>query len=202
MSCHLCDTVKIKARGLCSAHYQSETAAGRIEQYPKAVRAPIEMAIRRRCPKHHKHGLSHTCYNTHGCRCAACRRAKAKKRALYDRRYRQMQGRDVWVPALGTVRRLRALAVIGWSIDEIATRAGLFHRSLLKVREGQRAEVHSSTWRAVRRVYAELENTTKTDRPGKITRTRALQHGWFPPAMWDNPDFDPEPSAKITGVAA
>lgn len=149
------------------------------------------------CPEHHKHGETHTCYNTHGCRCVKCRRAKAKRRALYDRRYRQMQGRDVWVPAIGTVRRLRALAVIGWSIDEVAARAGLFHRSLLKVREGQRAEVHSSTWRAVRRVYAELENTPKTDRPGKITRTLALQHGWFPPAMWDNPDFDPEPTAKI-----
>lgn len=144
------------------------------------------------CPPDHKHGQTHTCYNTHGCRCVRCRRAKAKKRALYDRRYREMRGQDVWVPALGTVRRLRALAVIGWSIDEVASRAGLFHRSLLKVREGQRKEVRSSTWRAVRRVYAELENTPRADRAGKITRTLALAHGWLAPAWWDDPDRDKE----------
>ena len=146
-----------------------------------------------KCPPDHKHHLTHTCYNTHGCRCYRCRHAKAKKRALYDRRAREMRGRDVWVPATGTIRRLRALAVIGWGIDDIAARTGLFSRAVGKVREGPRAEVLTSTWRKVRRVYTDLENRPKQDRAGKITRTKALAHGWMPPAMWDDPDRDREP---------
>lgn len=191
MTCRLCAS-PVRARGLCSAHYQSETHAGTLHLHPKATRPTVERAVNGRCPAHHKHDATHTCYNTHGCRCARCRRAKAARRGLYDRRYRELQGRDVWVPARGTIRRLRALAVIGWSISEIADRAGLFHRSLLKVREGQRVEVHLSTWRAVRRVYAELENTPRVSRAGRITRTHALREGWLGPAWWDDPDRDRE----------
>lgn len=157
--------------------------------------------IRHICPPDHKHGKTHTCYNTHRCRCVGCRRAKAKHRALYERRYRELQGRDVWVPALGSIRRLRALAVIGWSIREISEQTGLFHRSLGKVREGQRAEVRKSTHFAIRRVYEQLENHPRTTREGQITRTRALGHGWLPPAMWDNPDKDREPSPRMRGAA-
>lgn len=142
------------------------------------------------CPPDHKHGRTHTCYNAHKCRCVPCRRAKAQKRNRYDRRARELAGRDVWVPALGTVRRLRSLAVIGWGIDEIAARAGLFHRSLLKVRCGERREVHVSTWRAVKRVYEQLECHPRIDRAGRITRTLALRQGWLPPAEWDDPDRD------------
>lgn len=191
MTCLLCSS-PVRARGLCSGHYQAETKAGRLENYPKVERERVQTAVNGRCPKDHKHGETHTCYNTHGCRCASCRRAKARHRGPYERRYRELQGRDVWVPALGTVRRLRALAVIGWSIQEIADQAGLFPRSLLKVREGQRAEVRSSTWRAVRCVYAELENTPRVTRSGRITRTLALRQGWLAPAWWDDPDRDRE----------
>lgn len=202
MTCRMCPSERIKARGLCSSHYQSETLAGRIDQHPKAGRVAVVRAVRGRCPADHKHGRSHTCYNAHGCRCTPCRRAKAKHRGTYDRRSRELKGRDVWVPAIGSVRRLRALAVIGWSVQAVAERADLFPRSLGKVREGQRAEVHKSTHFAIRRVYEQLEDHPRTTREGLITRTRALALGWLPPAMWDDPDRDREPSPRMRGEAA
>lgn len=150
------------------------------------------------CPRTHKHGTTHTCYNIHGCRCSRCVTAKSAHRRPYEWETRRRRGQDVWVPAAGTVRRLRSLAVMGWSISAIASETGLFHRSLGKVREGSRERVHLSTYQAVAAIYERLSMTRNQTREGRITATVAAAHGWLPPLAWDDIDRDQHPK----GVAA
>lgn len=150
------------------------------------------------CPPTHKHGTTHTCYNVHGCRCRRCVKAKSAHRRPYEWETRRRRGQDVWVPATGTVRRLRALAVMGWPISVISDQTGLFHRSLAKVREGSRERVHLTTYHAVVDVYERLAMHRNDTRDGRITATRAASNGWLPPLAWDDPDRDRCPK----GVAA
>src|SRR6218665_751283 len=137
MTCRLCTREDITARGLCNAHYQSEKAAGRLHEHPLPNRHTMQRAINGLCLPAHAHGATHTCYNAHGCRCDDCVTTKASKRNRYDWEDRRRHGRDVWVPATGTMRRLQALAVLGWSCKAIAVRIGSHYRPLQKVRAGE-----------------------------------------------------------------
>lgn len=197
-TCSKC-TRPVKARGLCGTHYQQASKAGELHLHATAERPPlIDRTLGKTCPPDHKHGQAHTCYNTHGCRCRSCRTAKSRHRNPYEWETRRRVGRDVWVPAAGTVRRLRALAVMGWPISAIAAETNLFHRSLGKVREGSRARVHLSTHQAVSAVFERFSMQYNTTRAGRITRTRALAKGWLPPLAWDDVDRD----RRAKGVAA
>lgn len=190
MTCHLCPRTDITARGLCNAHYQSEKAAGRIGLYAKRERERITLAVDGVCPPDHKHGLTHTCYNAHRCRCDDCTGTKAAKRNPYDWEDRRRRGRDVWVPALGTMRRLQALAAVGWSCEQIAGLIGSHYRPLQKIRAGQRDSVRLSTARRVAAVYERLAMHPRHDHSGKLTRHTARKHMWLPPLAWDHIDTD------------
>lgn len=150
------------------------------------------------CPQTHRHSATHTCYNTHGCRCIRCVKAKSRRRRGYDRENNRRAGRDVWVDATGSVRRLRALATLGWPISFIATETGLFHRSLGKVREGSRRQVHLSTHTLIAAVYERFSMRHNLTREGKITRTQATAKGWLPPLGWNDIDTD----RHARGIAA
>jgi hypothetical protein len=145
------------------------------------------------CPLSHKHGRTHTCYNAHGCRCDMCVHAKAVKRNRYDWEARRRKGADVHLPATGTVRRLQALAVMGWAIPELCALTGLSVRPLSRIREGNRAHVTMSTYMAVKTVYERLELQHNHTREGRIAATWAARHGWLPPLAWDDPDTDKQP---------
>ena len=189
------------ARGLCSAHYQQATARGELHLHPLAVRAPlIDRTVGKDCPTDHKHGKTSTCYSAHGCRCAECRKSKSVERNLYDWETRRRTGRDVWVPATGTMRRLQALAVIGWSTAEIAKRIDSHYRPLQKIRAGQRECVRSSTARRVAVVYESLSMRVRHDRAARITHFRAVANGWVPPLAWD--DIDRDRRSRVRRAAA
>ena len=145
------------------------------------------------CPPDHKHGETHTCYNAHKCRCVGCRAAKSTLRRPYEGETRRRQGRDVWIPSTGTMRRLQALAVIGWSTAEIAARMGSHYRPLQKIRAGERECVHISTARRVYDVFEELCMRVRDDRAARIVRFRAAANGWVPPLAWDDIDTDDAP---------
>lgn len=151
-----------------------------------------------KCPPDHRHGETHTCYNAHNCRCAACRHTKARKRRYYDWEYRRRRGRDVWIPATGTRRKLQALAVEGYSAQHVADLIGSHYRPLTKIRGGITEMTHLSMAVKVDRVFREFVMTRRTDREGKITRTRALANGWVSALAWDDIDRDRRPK----GVAA
>lgn len=148
------------------------------------------------CPPEHRHGATSTCYNTHGCRCGICRGAKSSNRSGYDWETRRRLGRDVWIPATGTMRRLQALAVIGWSTAEIAARMDSHYRPLQKVRAGERECVRMSTARRVAVVFEELCMQVRHDRAARIARFHALSHGWVPPLAWNDIDRDRQPAMR------
>lgn len=110
-------------------------------------------------------------------------------------------GRDVWIPATGTMRRLQALAVIGWSTAEIAARIDSHYRPLQKIRAGQRECVRSSTAVRVGQVFELLSMRVRDDRAARITRFRAVANGWVPPLAWDDIDTDRHPRGVVRGAA-
>lgn len=107
------------------------------------------------------------------------------------------------VPAIGTIRRLRALQALGWSITKLATLLGRRDRSLRNTLT--LAEVHVDTHRAVVELYESMwdrrppEDTADQRRQVARARNYAVRNGWAPPAAWDedgphgidNPDATP-----------
>ena len=145
------------------------------------------------CPPDHKHGATLNCYNRHRCRCESCRAAR-RVRTEYERNTRAVTGHNVWVPATGTMRRLQALAVAGWSTDMVAARCGAHPRHLAKIRGGEMTHVRIRTALRVERVARELVMQPRTDRAAKITKFRAAANGWVPAFAWDSIDTDPSPA--------
>lgn len=105
------------------------------------------------------------------------------------------------VPSLGTIRRLEALAFMGWSLRSLE-RIGGFGDGYLSNTMRTGPLVHESTAKRVSQVYDRLWDKappTETNYIGAVTRTRLLarQRGWVGPLSWDDIDTDPEPT--ITG---
>ncbi|MEV4472848.1 hypothetical protein [Nonomuraea sp. NPDC049504] len=102
------------------------------------------------------------------------------------------------INAIGCIRRLRALAVDGWSVREIAARANVDEKHLLVVRAGEQATVHVSIARRVRDITDELHTLDPLDHLPKrsvgYTRSHAAAQGWLPAAAWA--DVIDEPDAK------
>jgi hypothetical protein len=97
-----------------------------------------------------------------------------------------------WLPAVGTRRRLQALAAIGWPLRHVEKLAGLpdshVHR-ILAAPEGGR--VKARTARAVASVYGRLWNVNPASAgqlSGSISRVKkvAAAKGWLPPVAWDD----------------
>src|SRR4051794_36009730 len=101
------------------------------------------------------------------------------------------------VPALGTRRRLQALARLGWPLDLLADQLKRRPTSLRRSMDGN--TVTADTARSAV-LYARLEATG----PPEITavqraasdamRREAAQRGWPSPLRWDDIDADPAPS--------
>jgi hypothetical protein len=103
------------------------------------------------------------------------------------------------VPALGTRRRLQALARLGWSLaqqaDQLSRRPASLRRSMAS------DTVTADTAHAVAVLYARLETTGPPELTAEqraaadAVRREALPHGWPPPLAWDDIDTDPAPPA-------
>ena len=120
------------------------------------------------------------------------------------------------VPAVGTVRRLQALVVVGYSINNLARRVGREPRSVGALIHGQ-VETTRATADAVRALYDELsmKPPTTADDHSRISVSRARNyakaHGWPSPLAWDDdaldhpaalPQISPEAAADHLGQAA
>lgn len=90
-------------------------------------------------------------------------------------------------PALGSVRRLRALYVRGHNPDAIGAVAKLATCTVSYIANGRYHMVTSETAEAIRRAYAELSDRVGTSRKAK---KRAKDLGWAGPEYWDDDDFD------------
>jgi len=97
------------------------------------------------------------------------------------------------VPAVGTVRRLQALAALGWSLTGSAAALGMTPQNMASLL--RRPTVRRSTADAVAQLY-ELRSGT----PGPSVRARefAIRRGWPPPLAWNDIDTDD----RVRGVAS
>jgi len=162
---------------------------------------PPQVTDRSGCPAE-RHGDS-TAYRHAGCRC---------RDALYDHwlashkcPFRPEQRRS-FVPAIGTQRRLRALARIGWTTSAIADRAGMSPARVGAWQSGRHRQISRASAARIAEVYEKLSGTPG---PSRRVREYAARHGWVAPLMWedldiDNPEVqphrdapDPHPHAKI-----
>lgn len=122
-------------------------------------------------------------------------------------------GTRVPVDSTGTRRRLQALATLGWSLTQIADRAGLTDRQPLD--KAMHDDVTgAATAKAVRDVYDQLwdQQPPKATTRGAASaaarvRNKAARLGWHPPLAWDDesidsPDAEPhaEDGARRRGV--
>lgn len=99
------------------------------------------------------------------------------------------------VPAVGTIRRLRALIAFGYSIRHLAAVTGLARTGVSRLSNRGQQQVDVNTRHRVADVYERLSAT-----PGPSDETRRLGRirGWALPAAWDDidsPDEQPCPPA-------
>lgn len=100
------------------------------------------------------------------------------------------------VNAVGSMRRLRALAVAGWSVRQAADRSGANWVGLKILRRGERTTVLLRTARLIREAYEELMqlNPYEHMRASAVTNCRmeAAANGWHPAEAWADDIDDPE----------
>jgi transcriptional regulator with XRE-family HTH domain len=103
------------------------------------------------------------------------------------------------VDSTGTVRRLRALAVAGWSAPQVAKRIGMCADQVIRIRRGDRALVLRRTADRVSMVYRELWLCTPDLPEGHVARIRrdAIQRRWKAGACWEDID---DPECKPVGM--
>lgn len=109
-----------------------------------------------------------------------------------------------YIPARGTVRRLRALIAAGWYGAELARRLGKVRENLAQIIDrGEDGQVAQYVADEVHALYTEL-HTQKPEDHGinayyaDRARKMAAARGWAPPAYWDDDDLE---NAAFTPVA-
>lgn len=110
-------------------------------------------------------------------------RIETAERLLAVRIPRAVIASGAKVPALGTQRRLQALAAIGHSLGDIGAELGITQQAVTQVL--RRDVVAASTAAKVAELYSRLENTEGSS---VRARTWALKRGWLAPIFWDDID--------------
>lgn len=97
------------------------------------------------------------------------------------------------IDATGTRRRVQALAWMGWTRAEIATRAGM-SESFLRAAIRPPRLVSFSLSRRVAAVYDEL---CMIPGPSKLAASKARKRGFLPPLAWGDDDLIDLPDADL-----
>lgn len=110
-------------------------------------------------------------------------------------------GPQARVSAVGSQRRLRALATIGHSWPAISSRTGITHDRLGDIARGLATEVRPDEAQAITRVYRTLCATR-----GRCEQvaSSALKKGWHGPLAWDaidDPAAEPETAEPYKPIA-
>ena len=153
------------------------------------VRKPSEEPV---CPPEHSHGTN--CYHRHACRCDSCRRANANAtNKASKKRTARARKPEMLISARGTQRRLQALAVMGWSVQEIADRTGLSVSNLHQIRAGSLTGCRVRTYAIVRKEYEQIWDRKRSGRYAIWTSNYAKAHGYHGPLDWVDIDRDEGP---------
>lgn len=141
-----------------------------------------------------------------GCRCDPCRKASLRysKRLKADKQL----GRERTVESWRAVRRLDALACLGWSRGAIASEMGIKHKCQV-YDIGNHPRIYKRTLNKLDEVYQRLSmklpDPQTTAQRIAVTKTQrnAQKRGALPPMAWDNiddPNERPDLYAKDSGV--
>jgi hypothetical protein len=150
------------------------------------------------CPGE-QHAADQLAYVRYGCRCEPARRTYVR----YRKWLKVQGGNRTRVPALGTLRRLRALAVMGHSFVVVASEQGLSTETLRKVLLGTTQTVTRRVEALVIDFYDRYWDVDGEDRAAspfarkgaRVVKQRAREAGWPPPMWWDDDRID-SPTAR------
>jgi transcriptional regulator with XRE-family HTH domain len=92
-------------------------------------------------------------------------------------------------PALGAIRRLRALYSIGHNPETIGAATGLDQSAVSHLANGRHETVTAATDEAIRSAYLKL---CTTPGPSQKAKRRAASLGWHGPLAWDGNIDDPQ----------
>ncbi len=107
------------------------------------------------------------------------------------------------IDATGTVRRIRALKVIGHSYRVIAETAGSTSMRMLHIAEGRQPTVRQWIADGVADAYRRLAYRLPPEgRCASRTRNLAAAHDWAGPLAWDGNIDDPNAVPDTTGVGS
>jgi hypothetical protein len=149
------------------------------------------------CPRaNHEHGTEQA-YISDCCRCDDCRSAHAERMCWRRKQYAYGRTISKLTPAVGSARRIEALALNGWSCQRLADILGwdpvILHRSRMQPR------IRADKAQAIADLFDQLWNRnppfeTLSDRVS-ASRTRAMaeRRGYAPALAWDDMD---DPDAK------
>lgn len=100
------------------------------------------------------------------------------------------------IGATGTMRRLQALAAIGWTLQDVADRTALPFSTLASIRSGVTTAVRVHIAQAIGAVYDQL---CMTPGPSARSRAHAVKVGWVSALAWDDIDTDEHPDTGTPG---
>lgn len=95
-----------------------------------------------------------------------------------------------WAPAIGTARRIQALAAAGWSVNSTARAADISKTLARDIASGRTRRVRHQVAAAVDDVFQQRQNI---EGPSEWTRTVAASHEWVLASAWDDID---DPNAR------
>lgn len=114
----------------------------------------------------------------------------------------RLSQRAGFVPAAGTVRRLRALAVEGIGLIPVSNASGVSQTALSSLRSGGRRWAQVPVADAVAAVYEQLLEQGATSPQARIVRRHAEKAGWAPPGAWSRFTIDDPGANPMTKKAA
>jgi hypothetical protein len=126
-----------------------------------------------------------------GCRLECCRRAQM----VYMKRYRMGQTPKLIDPT-GTIRRLQALACLGYGGKQIGEQVAKnleWSRKLIRSQQ-----ITTTNAQLVADLYDRLSMTPATHPLAGRIRRDSAEKGWAPPLAWDDDSID-DPSARPYG---
>jgi hypothetical protein len=132
--------------------------------------------------------------------CTDCKRAAAGAEARYQ--MNRANGLQARVPAIGTQRRLQALAAMGYTWRALDRHLNVGNMCEKWVNE-QRGYVYATTANRVAAMYERLSMTfpPETNQYERMAASRARslarRKGWPPPLAWDDID---DPAARPHGI--
>lgn len=104
-----------------------------------------------------------------------------------------------FVPAIGTRRRLQALACMGYPLTWISGRIGISAAQVWRLQHGRTNQCEAETHFAIKALYR-----THAMRPSESPRAEAIRRaarakGWESVIAWDDPDAEDERIARGHG---